>query len=1152
MTADRTDRKPEGVSARSKSKPRIGTPWAVLIGGLLLTTLATILAYNNLRSRVEQRFQTSARDVEEKVNARMESYNALLRGAAALFAVDTNVSRAEWSNYVERLRVADFYPGVQGLGFTKRVRVSGTNELVEQMRREGVPDFRIWPATPAREEYHSILFLEPLDARNRAALGFDMFTEPVRRTAMWQAWTSAAPVISGKVRLVQETMDSMQAGFLIYVPAYGGGAVPETLEARREQLLGFAYCPFRADDLFRGILGTNGLQRIHMEVYDGTAMNPEALLYRSVAADADRSTIPRYSIVRQIDVSSRRWVLRFTSPPEVEGGAGQAMVASVPLAGVFVTLLLFLATRRETMARKETERTAAELAMRSQQLRASEELYRTISDTAADGILTIDEESRIVALNPAAEKLFGYTAGELIGQSMNKLMPARMHARHDAGMKRYLDTGKRRIPWTGLELPGLHRDGHEIPLEVSFGVSEANGRRLFTGLLRDITARKRVEETLRLSEQRFQLAVRATNDAVWDWDFVANTIWWNEAVYLLFGYTPAQVSTGITWWQAHLHPQDHDRVVAGIQAVIDGREVHWRDEYRFQRANGEYAEVLDRGYVIRDESGKAVRMLGAMQDLTERKRREQTLRFLVDLNVATQGLITPDEVMTVTARKLAEHLHVDRCAYAEVEEESVFVITGDYSCALPSIVGRWPVAAFGRECMHSMLANESFIVTDVDADPRIARDDIPAYRATNIEAVICVPLHKWGKFTAAMAVHQATPRNWTREEIELVELVVARCWESIERARTVRSLSESEQRLRFMAESMPQKIFTAKPTGEIDYFNRQWTEFTGLSGEQMPAWDWARFTHPDDVKGTVRRWEDAIVDGKYFELEHRFRRHDGVYRWHLSRAHAMRDAQSHVLMWIGSSTDIDDQKRAEENLERIVAERTAQLRDTVQQLETFSYSIVHDMRAPLRSMRSFAGIIEADYGDKLDDLGRQYLARIMTSASRLDALITDVLSYSRVSVNQTPLQRVELDRLVPEVLAEYPQFQEAAQRIHVEHPLPAVQGNGALLTQVVSNLIGNALKFVPADREPRVVVRAELRENQRVRLWIEDNGIGIAPEHREQIFGLFHRLHGPDEYAGTGVGLAIVKKAVERMGGAVGVESELNQGSRFWMELNAA
>ncbi len=259
----------------------------------------------------------------------------------------------------------------------------------------------------------------------------------------------------------------------------------------------------------------------------------------------------------------------------------------------------------------------------------------------------------------------------------------------------------------------------------------------------------------------------------------------------------------------------------------------------------------------------------------------------------------------------------------------------------------------------------------------------------------------------------------------------------------------------------------------------------------------------------------------------------------------MRDTQAELSR---ANALISDHVR---NLEKLVEKRTSDLRETVQQLETFSYSIVHDMRAPLRSMRSFASFLETEYADKIDEHGRNYLQRIMASALRMDALITDVLTYSRIGAGETTLIRVNLDELVTEIVGQYPQFQEAHDKIHIERPLPIVRGNPALLTQVISNLLGNALKFVPVGRTPRVTVRAETR-SPRIRLWIEDNGIGIAEEHRDKIFGLFQRLHRPDEYAGTGVGLAVVKRAAERMGGSAGVDSDPGIGSRFWIELENA
>jgi PAS domain S-box-containing protein len=196
------------------------------------------------------------------------------------------------------------------------------------------------------------------------------------------------------------------------------------------------------------------------------------------------------------------------------------------------------------------------------------------------------------------------------------------------------------------------------------------------------------------------------------------------------------------------------------------------------------------------------------------------LQFLSELENATQRLSAPTEVMQVTARMLAEYLGVDRCAYAEIEDERVFVITGDHSISVPSIVGRWEVSAFGVACVDAMREGRPFVVRDTDHDPRIGPDELPAYRATTIAAVICVPLHKSGRFTAAMAVHQREPRAWSTDQIDLVTLVVARCWEALERARVTRNLLESEARYRTMVQATPECVKVVAADGTLLQINQ--------------------------------------------------------------------------------------------------------------------------------------------------------------------------------------------------------------------------------------------------------------------------------------------------------------------------------------------
>jgi signal transduction histidine kinase len=242
-------------------------------------------------------------------------------------------------------------------------------------------------------------------------------------------------------------------------------------------------------------------------------------------------------------------------------------------------------------------------------------------------------------------------------------------------------------------------------------------------------------------------------------------------------------------------------------------------------------------------------------------------------------------------------------------------------------------------------------------------------------------------------------------------------------------------------------------------------------------------------------------------------------------------------------------KQKKEELELLVVERTAKLQEMVNELEHFSYTITHDMRAPLRAMRGFAEVLREDYRDLEGPEQRTFLERIITAAARMDTLIIDALSYSKAVRQELRLEPVDVGKLVREMVDSYPEFQNSQAHILVENDLPVVLGNEAGLTQCFSNLLGNAVKFVEPGKRPCVRVRGELRGDW-VRLWVEDNGTGISERMLPRIFDLFSR--GASPQAGTGVGLALVRKTATRMGGKVGVESQRGQGSRFWLELKLA
>jgi PAS domain S-box-containing protein len=247
----------------------------------------------------------------------------------------------------------------------------------------------------------------------------------------------------------------------------------------------------------------------------------------------------------------------------------------------------------------------------------------------------------------------------------------------------------------------------------------------------------------------------------------------------------------------------------------------------------------------------------------------------------------------------------------------------------------------------------------------------------------------------------------------------------------------------------------------------------------------------------------------------------------------------------------DEISRQAVELQEKVAEHTVQLRQTIRELESFSYSVSHDMRSPLSAMRGFAEILLADYSTHLDADGIKYLEKIDLAAGRLDTLIQEVLAYTLVFRGEVKLEPVDLDAVVRQVIETYPQLEESQVEIQIEGALPKVMGTEASLLQCLSNLLTNAVKFVAPGTKPRVKIRAQAMAED-VRLWVEDNGIGISATDQARIFQMFARVEHPSAFEGTGLGLTIARKAVERMGGQLGVESQVGQGSQFWIQLKGA
>lgn len=369
-----------------------------------------------------------------------------------------------------------------------------------------------------------------------------------------------------------------------------------------------------------------------------------------------------------------------------------------------------------------------------------------------------------------------------------------------------------------------------------------------------------------------------------------------------------------------------------------------------------------------------------------------------------------------------------------------------------------------------------------------------------------------------------------------------------------RRLRESEERYRALLELSPFGVIVHQEE-RIAYANGTAMRLARVEGEadfmNREIYDFLVPTDKEQVQDKVQR---VLLGDRPGPSEAILLRADG--------SEVPIEFQAVLIQWRGRPAiqvilqDITERKRQQSDmlwhkakLEETIEERTAKLRETVEELEHFSYALIHDLRAPLRAITSYSDFIALESSTD-PARAHEYLLKIQQSALRMDHLITDALNYSKILRHEFPTQAVPLGTLIQGLLESYPEFQRHGENIKVAKDFPWVLGNESALTECFSNLLRNAIKFVPPEREPKVVVRWENR-NDMIRVWVEDNGIGIPRESRESIFSMFQRLNKPEDYPGTGIGLAIVKKAVERIGGRVGVESEVGKGSRFWVEFPA-
>ncbi len=360
-------------------------------------------------------------------------------------------------------------------------------------------------------------------------------------------------------------------------------------------------------------------------------------------------------------------------------------------------------------------------------------------------------------------------------------------------------------------------------------------------------------------------------------------------------------------------------------------------------------------------------------------------------------------------------------------------------------------------------------------------------------------------------------------------------------------VEEGAERFHFMANAMPQKVWTANAEGNVDYFNGKWLEYTGLTFEELKDWGWKKVIHPDDWEENERVWLHSLKTGVDFELEHRFRRKDGEYRWHLSRGLVQKNEKGEISIWIGTNTDIHDQRIVQEKLLQARADlrkSNEELKKRNNDLDNFIYTASHDLKSPISNMEGLINLLMAGLELKVSEKEKLMLEMMEKSIFRLRKTISDLAEITKVQKGEEePEEEVFLAEILDDIKSDLSdEIERTGAKIKETISVPSVIYAKNSLRSILYNLFSNALKYRAEDRPPEVEIRAE-RVTGGVALWVADNGIGLSEQQLPKLFTMFRRLHTHVE--GTGIGLYIVKRIVENSGGNIEVSSELNKGTSF-------
>lgn len=845
-------------------------------------------------------------------------------------------------------------------------------------------------------------------------------------------------------------------------------------------------------------------------VYDATPSNNAQLLHfhpsrtREDASTTTASVDPskeRWHAETVLQAGGQRWRVVFT--PVEKFLAPYFLLPNIFLAFGLIVSILFAGYVQTLVNRRNA--VALEVKLRTTALTESEARIRSILDNALDGIISIDQHGIVQTFNPAAEKIFGFIAEDVIGNNVSMLMPEPYRSKHDGYIGSYLGGGAGKIMGTRSEVVGQRKDGTTFPMAISLSQMRVGDTLQFTGITRDITAIKEAETAIKQSEERLKRSQRFANIGSWDWDIKTGITYWSENVAPLFGLEEGEREIKHEVLRLY-HEEDRERVLAAIDACINGGE-EYRVEHRVVWPDGTVHWLLERGDVVRDAGNIPIQMLGVALDITQRKQAE--------------------EASARSEYRLKQ--------FFEASTEAIFFhedgIILDVNQGITEIFGYEPEDVLGKNLLNFVAPGSKDIAIWQMQTMDTGAIEINAVKKEGSEIPIEIRAKTLdsdsNRAKRVVTLHDISERKAAEDELRL-----------------------SEERIRAIVDTVIDGIITIDNLGIVQTFNPAAEKTFGYAAAEVIGNNVSMLmpepyhsNHDSYIANYQQGGEAKIIgsgrevvgkkkDGSTFPMEL------AVEKTEVSGKH----------MFTGVVRDISDRKQWEHNL--IEAKEAAEKANNAK--SQFLSSMSHELRTPLNAIMGYTQLVE--YGDNLTPQQKLNLQEAYKAGNHLLELINDVLDLTKIEEDNLEqlAEPVSLEAILDECYSlTEPMTRKHGIAMEFQCKPCFIQGDHTRLKQVMLNLLSNAVKYNRAGGNVRV--DCERGVKGQIRISVKDTGRGMERSHLDQLYQPFNRLGMESgDIEGTGIGLVITKRYVEMMGGNISVESTPGVGSTFSITLNEA